>query len=141
MPFTQTHLALTFPFHSLSELYNPCQRRVSGAPHTSLLVWIEEDFSNLQDPAGQVCGVFQESFWSNHKAPFGGPMPVLGQLLCSVIVRDQAFDVRQFLVEVLAALLLFPITRKLFLVLFVLLQYLVLHELVLLCSRGQRVDL
>lgn len=35
------------------------------------------------------------------------------QLVCLVIICDQAFDMRQFLVEVFAPLLLVPITRKL----------------------------
>lgn len=35
------------------------------------------------------------------------------QLVCLVIICDQAFDMRQFLVEVFAPLLLVPIPRKL----------------------------
>lgn len=35
------------------------------------------------------------------------------QLVCLVIICDQAFDMRQFLVEVFTPLLLFPITREL----------------------------
>lgn len=45
----------------------------------------------------------------------------LRESLRSVVFCDQAFDMRQFLMEVLASLFLFPIARKLFFVLAILL--------------------
>lgn len=65
----------------------------------------------------------------------------LCQCVCAVIVCDQAFDMGQFLMEVLAALLLIPITWESFLVLLVLLQNSFFHMLILLGSCREGADL